>query len=128
MRAVIVFAVAASISVSAQPTSAPVWMTGTQLLALLTFPAHIKGNLDMSPAQYLDAERARLYIEGVHDLSAGKSWCYSRMYPPAPDTVRDAVVMGLRSLPPEQLRRNAAELMVDIWRKRWPCGRAGSAR
>jgi hypothetical protein len=97
------------------------WMTGARLLAMMTFPPSVKGNFDMTPEQYTDSERAGSYIEGVHDMSAGRSWCNNERYPANPDTLRDAVVIGLRTLPPEQLKRSAADLIVEIWGKRWPC-------
>lgn len=128
MRAVLLaLALAFAFPAAAQPAKVPVWMTGQALLALLTFPSSVKGGLDMSDAQFLDAERARLYIEGVHDNSAGKAWCYNTVNPPGPDAVHDAVVMGLRSMAPAQLKRNAADLIVEIWQNRWPCrGREGA--
>lgn len=105
-----------------QSVRATPWITGEELLELVTYPPSAKNNFDLTPKQYLDAERARLYIEGVHDYSEGKSsWCYSKGYQPKPDVMREAVEIGLRKLPPEQLKRNAADLIVEIWSKRWPC-------
>jgi hypothetical protein len=122
MRALILLGLSCSLLTAAQPVRATPWMTGEGLLELATYPPGAKNNFDLTPKQYLDAERARLYIEGVHDNSEGKSsWCYRKGYQPKPDVMREAVEMGLRKLPPEQLKRNAADLIVEIWGQRWPC-------
>lgn len=105
----------------AQPAAQAPWMTGERLLQLVTFRPGVKNNFDLTPAEFVDAERARAYIEGVHDLSEGKSWCYSQRYQPGPDALLDNVYTDLRSLSPAQLKRNAAELIVEIWQRRWPC-------
>lgn len=73
----------------------------------------------------MDSERARLYIDGVHDLSEGKSWCYSARYRPGREALQSDVAYWLRQMPPTQLKRNASELIVEIWRKRWPCADRG---
>lgn len=86
-----------------------------------TYRAGVKNNFDLTPEEYVNAERARAYIEGVHDLSEGKSWCYSQRYEPGPDALLDDIYVGLHKLPPQLLKGNAADLIVDIWRKKWPC-------
>lgn len=111
--------------VSTQPMTGPVYMTGAYLLQLVTFPPEARGNL--SPAQATDADRAYRYMDGVHDASAGKAWCDNRPHPPKPDTVYAAAIAGLRELPPPELKRNAAHLIVEIWGRRWPCT-AGRSR
>jgi hypothetical protein len=102
----------------AQPVHEAPWMTGERLLRLLAY-----GTLPgaRSPEQDLDYERARHYIDGVHDLSEGKSWCYSARYQPGREALQGDVAYWLRQAPADQLKRNAAELIVEIWRKRWPC-------
>ena len=102
----------------AQPVSQAPWMTGEQLLRLINYGS-LKGF--RSPERDLDFERARFYIDGVHDLSEGKSWCYSTQYQPGREALQSDVAYWLRQVPPEQLKRNAADLIVEIWRKRWPC-------
>jgi hypothetical protein len=123
MRALTLLGLALVIPCSAQPVAVAPWMSGARLVAMVTFPPSAKGNLDLTPEQYLNAERARLYIEGVHDATEGKAWCYSERYRPGPDALRDDAEAGLRALPPAQLKGNAADLIVEIWRKKWPCER-----
>jgi hypothetical protein len=62
------------------------------------------------------------YIAALYDATEGKDWCYNSKYKsPKPDTFWDESRWGLYRLPPAQLRRNAAELLVAIWREKWPC-------
>jgi hypothetical protein len=121
MRALTLIALAVALSVNSEQAGAAPWMTGERLLELLTYRPGVKGNFDLTPKEYLDAERARLYIEGVHDNSEGKSWCYGTRYQAGPDAMREAVEMALPKLSREQLKRNAADLIIEIWGKRWPC-------
>jgi hypothetical protein len=131
MRALVLTGVLLSAPHShAQPAHAVPWVSGAQLLELLTVPAGVPNALSMTPKQYLDAERARLYVEGVHDraLATGPKWCPNAQYPPKPDVMHEAVLIGLRKLPPDQLRRSAADLVIEIWSARWPCAHARGAR
>lgn len=121
MRALILLCVFLTLPLYAQSLKDGPWMTGERLLRMLTYPPGAKNNFDLTPDQYIDSERARSYIDGVHDMSEGKSWCYSERYQPGDEALHADVVMGLRKLPPGQLKRNAADLIVEIWGKRWPC-------
>lgn len=121
MRAAFLLCLAVALPAGAQPVSAVPWMTGERLLKMVTFPPGTKGNFDLTREQYLEAQRARYYIEGVHDNSEGKSWCYSERYQPGPDALLDDIYSGLRKLPPARLKRNAADLITEIWATRWPC-------
>lgn len=122
MRALMFLTLSCALFAATTPVRATPWMTGKELLTLVTYPPDAKNNFDLNAKRYLDAERARLYIEGVHDISEGKSfWCLKKGHMPKPDVMREAVEIGLRQLPAEQLRRNAADLIVEIWGRRWPC-------
>ena len=120
MRALLV-GLAITLPCAAQPVAVAPWMTGGRLVEMIAFPPSAKGNFDLTREQFLAAEQARLYIEGVHDATEGKSWCYSERHRPGPDALRDQAEVGLRALPREQLKRNAADLIVEIWRSKWPC-------
>jgi hypothetical protein len=117
-RASYLIALALSGAASAQPVSQAPWMTGEQLLRLISY-ASIQGA--RSPEQDMDSERARLYIDGVHDATEGKTWCYSTRYQPGREALQSDVAAGLRQLRPDQLQRDAANLIIEIWRKKWPC-------
>lgn len=124
MRALILLGLAVAAPCGAQPVTVAPWMTGARLVEMVSFPPTAKGNFDLTREQYLDAERVRLYIEGVHDATEGKDWCYSERYRPGPDALREQAEMGLRALAkrdPDRLKRNAAELIVEVWREKWPC-------
>lgn len=124
MRALVLFGLAltAALPCQAQRVDVAPWMTGAQLLQLLTLPAGAKNGLDLTPGQYDAAERGRAYVEGVHDATEGKTWCYSERYHPGPGALMGDVIGGLRALPSEQLKRNASALIEEIWARKWPCG------
>ena len=93
---------------------------------MMAYPPGAMGNFDLTREQYMDKELARLYISGVHDSTEGKSWCFSQKYRPKPDTLQGDIMAALRAMPPDQLRRNAADIIVEVWRKKWPCLPDGS--
>lgn len=93
------------------PPAAP-WMTGRELLQRLSRPP--------------TAPEAGMYIEGVQDATEHRDWCYAtgdgRAAPrQRPADMQAQVLAGLRALDEAQLRRPAAELLVEIWQARWPC-------
>lgn len=130
MRALLL-AVAVSSAALGQPVTVAPWMTGARLLGL--YAAEPSRAIAGPYGKYSEAERvavretvskasAAAYVDGVHDATEGKAWCYSVKASPHPDELQSEALWGLRALPPEQLKRNAADLIVDIWRKKWPCG------
>ena len=118
MRVMILVALALPLSVSSQTVHQAPWMTGERLLALVAFPQPVsKSKLDI----FLDEQRAKLYIHGVHDATEGKGWCFGITRHPKPDLLEQEAIDGIKGLAPEQLKRNAADLLVDIWRVKNPC-------
>ena len=74
-------------------------------------------------AEYRDMVNGQFvqgYIHALHDATEGKEWCWSQ-YKPKPDTLISAATDSLQRMPDAQLKRNAAELIVEVWRKTWPC-------
>lgn len=132
MRAFILLGMAIAIPCHAQPVSPLPWITGERLVKLLgnVDPATVKWTPD-SPfrskaiaAEYLDmsnGEFVRGYIQAVHDATDGRKWCSSQRDRPMPHELEADVRCALQRMSDTQLRRNAADLIVDIWRKRWPC-------
>jgi hypothetical protein len=118
MRAALIASVLLAAPCVAQPVSQAPWMTGEKLLRLISY-----GSLPgfQSAEKELDFERARHYIDGVHDLSEGKAWCYSARHQPGREALQSDVTYWLKKVPPDQLQRNAADLIVEIWQRRWPC-------
>ncbi|TFW31019.1 Rap1a/Tai family immunity protein [Massilia horti] len=121
MRGLILLGLAVAVPCFAQPAWDGPWMTGERLLKMVTFRPDVKNNFDLTPEEYLESERARAYINGVHDTTEGRGWCYSQRYHPGPEALLDDVLVGLRKLPPQQLKRNAGDLIVEIWGRKWPC-------
>jgi hypothetical protein len=105
----------------AQPVSVAPWMTGQQLVDMQKTPPGVMNALQLSPEQYLDDQRAESYMDGVHDATEGKGWCYSYKYKPKPGSIKEAIVWGLRALPSEQLKRNASDLIVEILSAKYRC-------
>jgi hypothetical protein len=107
------------------------WLNGERLLKLYSQDGkevfrkgHGKFSRDELASYHdqMNEARADAYIDGIHDMSEGKAWCYSEKYHPKPDTLRDEVLVELRKLPKDQLKRNAADLIVEVWASKWPCG------
>jgi hypothetical protein len=118
MRALLLVALALAAPVGAQTVKQAPWMTGERLLALVAFPQPAgKSEIDI----HLDEERARSYIDGVHDATEGKGWCFGHTRRPKPHLLAEEAVDGIKGLPPAQLKRNAADLLVEIWRVKNPC-------
>jgi hypothetical protein len=93
------------------PKVAP-WLTGAELLRQLSTPA--------------EARDAEIYIKGAHDATERKEWCFKDRSGRAPPKPRPAdlqafVREGLRALPPAELKRNAADLIIELWQDKWPC-------
>lgn len=132
MRALVLLSLLVALPCAAQPVSVAPWMTGERLLALAgpVNPADIAwrpgGILPNRQAAAdfharLNRERLQAYIAGVHDATEGERWCYGQPYKPKPDVLEDAAIDGLRALPAGQRKRDAASLIVEVWRKTWPC-------
>lgn len=132
MRALILLGLAITAPCHAQPVASVPWMTGERLVKLLgnVDPAAVSWTPD-SPfrskaiaAEYLDmsnGEFVRGYIQAVHDASEGRDWCASKKYQPSPHELEEDARRTLQRMSDAQLKQNAAELIVEIWRKKWPC-------
>jgi hypothetical protein len=118
MRAALLAGLMMAVSCWAQPVSQAPWMTGERFLALVAFPPP-QGKTALE--SHMDAQMAQIYIHGVHDATEGKGWCYGQPYKPKPDILEDAVIDGIKGMPPAQLKRNAADLFVEIWSAKYPC-------
>jgi hypothetical protein len=120
-RALLVAALALALTAQAQddehrelppiPTVAP-YLTGAELVRKLASPQ--------------EAHDAELYIKGAHDATERKLWCLRDRSWKAPPKMRSPdlqafALNGLRALPPAQLKRNAADLLLELWQDKWPC-------
>jgi hypothetical protein len=123
MRPAILLALAVAIPCAAQPVRQVPRMTGEQLVKLFERPSGATSRTGATTVEQLHQYQAEAYINGVHDATEGRDWCYSTKYNPHQDELWAQALWGLRALPPEQLKRSAADLVVEVWRKKWPCGR-----
>lgn len=106
---------------SAQPVSVAPWMTGAQIAEQLRWPDNAATTFDLTPSQRSDRDAARAYIVGVHDATEGRRWCFSQKYKPGPEAIQEQVTLGLMALPKKELKRNAADLIVEILASTYPC-------
>jgi hypothetical protein len=133
MRApLLLLACAAVLPAAAQHADLAPWMTGERLVKML-------GNVDSatiawtpdSPfrsraiaAEFLDRTNGEFvhgYIHAVHDATEGKVWCWSDRHQPHPDELEADARDALQHMPDAQLKRNAAALIAEVWRAKWPC-------
>jgi hypothetical protein len=132
MRALLAVGLTLAGACNAQPASETPWMTGHRLVKLLgnVDPATVNWTPDgpfrtrALAAEYQDVrnrEFARGFIHGVHDATEGKTWCWSTKYMPAPDELEEDARRALQHMSDTQLKRNAADLIAEVWRMRWPC-------
>ncbi len=116
-------------------------MTGERLLKKLepvearTLAPDPEGRLtkeELASVQTMrNVEFVQGYLAALYDETEGKAWCYdSKSKTPKPDTFYDESRWGLHRFTPAQLKRNATVLLVEVWRKKWPCqpNRSGGAK
>lgn len=131
---VLFFALAlVTLGCQAQRASASPWITGEKLLErwAQVNPADVTWSPGgVLPSKALVAEHKTMmnyqfvegYISALHDATEGKAWCYSEKYKsPKPGTFMDETRWGLGRLSETHLKANAADLLVAIWREKWPC-------
>ncbi|MCR4467612.1 MULTISPECIES: Rap1a/Tai family immunity protein [unclassified Burkholderia] len=70
---------------------------------------------------YADAERHVMtgYLAGVADMTEGKDWCDNGRVKSG--EIDSEVIGGLRKLPNDALRTNAAGLIARILQQKYPC-------
>jgi hypothetical protein len=112
-------------------------MTGERLLKKL-IPIEAKTMSPDPTGKLTQAELASLhtmwnvefvqgYLAALYDETEGKAWCYdAKSKTPKPDTFWDESRWGLHRLTAIQLKQNAATLLVEVWRQKWPCPSGGA--
>ena len=69
-----------------------------------------------------NVEFVRGYIAALRDATQGTEWCVNTRYKdPKPDTLWDQSRLGLEELSKTRLKENAAALLIELWRAKWPC-------
>jgi hypothetical protein len=126
----IALAAAAPAGLAQRADTAP-WMSGERLVRLMgnSDPATVSWTSDgpfksrAVAAQYRDlvnGEFVHGYIQAVHDASEGKDWCWNQ-YKPKPHELDADIRNALQRMSDTQLKQNAANLIVEHWRKKFPC-------
>ncbi|UVW27774.1 Rap1a/Tai family immunity protein [Massilia sp. H6] len=132
MRALILLGLVLATPALAQSSTVAPWMSGTRLVKLFgnVDPATISWSSDgpfrtrAIAAEYLDmlnGEFARGYIQAVHDATEGKEWCWSTKHKPLPHELEADARHALQRMSDAQLKLNAADLIIQAWRTKWPC-------
>lgn len=112
---------AACASVHAAPYVYPFnTMTGADVVARLTVDPVTDGD-------FRERDRANYYVAGIKDATQGSLWCFRRAL--LPHELNTEVAHALKArYSPDALKANAAPLVLDELRRRYPCGNAGAAR
>ena len=69
--------------------------------------------------RYADRALAAMYLTGIKDATQGSAWCAHGVF--KPDELDSELIAALRRLPVVKLRDNAAPLVLDALRTRFPC-------
>lgn len=122
----------------AQPAADIPWMTGASLVKKLgsvdprtihwtrdsPFPsaAVAAGFQDMVNGEFVQG-----YVSALRDATEGKEWCWSP-YRPKPHILLDDATRALQKMSDAQLKRSAADLIVEHWRAKFPCSGEAARR
>jgi hypothetical protein len=132
MRAALLLGLALAMPCGAQPAAPAPQMTGEALVKLMgnADPATVTWS-PTSPfrtraivAEYIDlsnGEFVRGFIQGVRDATEGKAWCPRADVRPLPHEMDAEARHALQRMPAAQLKHDAAELIVEVWRASWAC-------
>lgn len=98
---------------SAAPCAYAYSLSGDQFVEMMAHPE------PLSPAHYVDREKAYSYLDGAKDATAGTNWC-----PPKPrktfELAYDAADY-IKTLSPTVRKGNAATLLLAYLSTRYPC-------
>lgn len=132
MRALVLLVLTVVFAGAAQARTVPPAMTGEALVKLMgnVDPADVSWS-ENSPfrtraiaAEYIDIANRQFvhgYIQAVHDAAEGKGWCWDTRYRPKLHEMESDAWHGLQRMSTAQLKRNAADLIVEVWKTMWPC-------
>ena len=130
--ALLLLAAALALPAEAQHADVTPWMTGQHLVKMLgnVNPENINWTPDSpfrsraAAAEFQDRTNGEFvhgYIQAVHDATEGKLWCLSDKYQPHPEELEADARHALQRMPDAELKRNAAALIAEVWRSKWPC-------
>jgi hypothetical protein len=88
-------------------------MTGADVVARLTVDP-------VSDSDFRERDRAHYYVAGIKDATQGTLWCFKRAL--LPHELNTEVAHALKGrYSAEALKANAAPLVLDELRRRYPC-------
>lgn len=102
-------------SVSAAPY-APT-LSGDQFVNIMSRPQ------PLSHLDYLEREKAYSYLDGARDQAEGREWC-DRNQLKTHDLAQE-LASDIRKLPADARKRNAAVLLIEQLRRKYPCPQGG---
>lgn len=103
-------------AISATPPVAR--LSGAQLITYYV-ESRAAAGAPVDPYALLNQQFAKGYLAGVADSAQGRDWCdTSRVKTTELDS---NVIAELKKLPVEVLKKDAAQLVIDVLRKRFPC-------
>jgi hypothetical protein len=117
MRHVILFALAIPAVAVAAPS--PYTLSGDQFVKMMA-PA------DPTGYEYLQREKAYSYLDGMRDATEGSAWCDLPHQLKTTDLAYE-LADDLAKLPPIERKRNAAVLLLEQLKKRYPCRNGGAS-
>lgn len=91
--------------------------TGDNLVRDFLGPPGHQGEL--KGQDYLEHEAAHGYIDGIKDATQGTGWCYAGRI--KPHELNFELVQTIQRLPPSARQRNAAVLVVNALKAKFPC-------
>ncbi|MTV52400.1 Rap1a/Tai family immunity protein [Pseudoduganella buxea] len=95
-------------------------MTGADVVARLTVDP-------VTDSDFRERDRAHYYVAGIKDATQGSLWCFRRAL--LPHELNTEVAHALKQRhSAAALKANAAPLVLDELRRRYPCDGAGAAR
>ena len=68
----------------------------------------------------VNGEFVQGYVSALRDATEGKEWCWSP-YQPKPHVLLDDTTRKLQEMTDAQLKRSAADLIIEHWRAKFPC-------
>lgn len=116
MRRTIALCFAAPLAAYAAPY--PFTLSGDRFLEMMRHP-------DPSGYAYLLREKAYSYLDGARDSAEGQAWCDVNQLK-TPD-LADALAEDIARLPAAERKKNAAVLLLQLLKRRYPCRHEGKS-
>jgi hypothetical protein len=105
-------------AIHAQPAEIAPRMSGQMLLDRFQGPPNLNGK-PLTGLDQMYRTLAQGYLHGINDATEGRDWCYTGRI--KPDELDDRVISALKNLPADILSGNAAPLVVNFLRHKYPC-------